>query len=72
MCIACGSALFHHGMGRAVEKGVVGPAGLLTSVCYPVASSLCRSLMLLPLFSNKLDAYYYLFLHPCIASLAHD
>jgi hypothetical protein len=34
MCVTCGGALFHHGMGGAVEKGVVGLAGLLTSAVF--------------------------------------
>ena len=31
MCVACRSALFYHGMGGTVEKGVV---GLLTSAVF--------------------------------------
>ena len=32
MCVTCRSALFHHGMGRAVEKRMVGLPCLLMSV----------------------------------------
>jgi len=34
MCLTGGCALFHHGMGGTVEKGVVGLAGLLKSAVF--------------------------------------
>ena len=81
MCVTCRGALFHHGMGGAVEKRVVGLAGLLTStvllkkIIYIVKRRLCDHafavtflcFQLSAAFSNDkpTNAYFYLFSHPC-------
>jgi hypothetical protein len=41
MRATCWSALFHHGVGGAVEKRVVGLPGLLTSTLFFVKHRLC-------------------------------
>ena len=79
MCVTCRGALFHHGMGGAVEERVVDLAGLLTSavlfkilfivkhrLCDHAFVVTCLCFHLAATFSNDkpTNAYFYLFSHP--------
>ena len=77
VCVACRGALFHYGMGGAVEKRMVSLAGLLTSAVRFILfyfevkhrpfmlSPFCRSPN-----DNPTNPYCYLFLHHTSKSIS--